>query len=58
MMTQWADPLLKAFLFPGDLVCDLSGVPKEGDHRQVLRSFINMIVWGAVSIACALWIML
>lgn len=58
MSTHWADPLLKAFLFPGDLVCDLSGVPKVGEHRQVLRSFINMMVWGAVSIASALWIML
>ena len=35
------------FLKPGDLVCDLAGVPQQSDHRQVLRSFINTIFWGA-----------
>lgn len=44
------------FLFPGDQICDLAGVPKESDHRQVLRSFINMMVWSAVSIGVALYV--
>jgi hypothetical protein len=48
--------MLSLFLFPGDLVCDRAGVPAGSDHRQVLRSFINMIVWGAVAIAAALWL--
>jgi hypothetical protein len=50
--------MLSLFLFPGNLVCDLAAIPPASDHRQILRSFINMMVWGAVSIGAALWIML
>ena len=46
------------FLLPGDLVCNAMGVPGESDHRQVLRSFINMMIWGALATAAALAIML
>ncbi|MEQ1651295.1 MAG: hypothetical protein ABL897_02285 [Hyphomicrobium sp.] len=48
--------MLRLFLLPGDLVCDFSGVPKTGDHRQVLRSFINTIFWGAVASGVAVWL--
>lgn len=54
MTARWADPLIRVFPFPGDLVCDLSGIEKECDHRQVLRSFINTIVWGAIASAIAI----
>lgn len=47
--------MLSLFLFPGDFVCDLAGVPAASDHRQVLRSFVNMMVWGAVAIGATLW---
>ena len=50
--------MLSIFMFPGDVVCDLAGIPANSDHRQILRSFINMIVWGAVAIGGALWISL
>lgn len=50
--------MLTLFLLPGDVVCDLAGLPKASDHRQVLRSFVNMMVWSAVAIAGALWILL
>ena len=40
---------MKLFLFPGDLACDLAGLPKQSDHRQVLRSFFNTIFWGATA---------
>jgi hypothetical protein len=46
--------MLTLFLLPGDLVCDAAGVPVDSDHRQVLRSFINMMFWGAAAIAVAL----
>jgi hypothetical protein len=49
---------LNLFLRPGDLVCDATGVPPESDHRQILRSFVNMLFWGAVSVALALWLLL
>ncbi len=41
-------------LLPGDLVCAAAGVSPASDHRQVLRSSVNMMVWGAVAIGAAL----
>jgi len=49
---------LNLFLLPGDLVCDITGIPPESDHRQILRSFVNMLLWGAASVAVALWVLL
>ena len=46
--------MLNVFLLPGDLVCNLAGVPEKSDHRQILRSFVNMLVWSVVAIAVAL----
>lgn len=48
--------MLSIFLLPGDFVCDLVNIPADSDHRQILRSFINMMAWGAVSIGVALWV--
>lgn len=48
--------MLSFFLLPGDLVCDWAKVPVDSEPRQVLRSFINMMVWSAVSIGIALYI--
>lgn len=50
--------MLTMFLMPGELVCNWAGVPAESEHRQILRSFINMMVWSAVSIGALLWVML
>lgn len=49
--------MTELFLLPGNLVCDFAGVPAQSDHRQVLRSFINTIVWGAVATGAAIWLM-
>lgn len=46
--------MVRLFLMPGDLICDALGLAAEGEHRQVLRSFFNMMIWGAVSIAAAI----
>lgn len=54
MTTDESNVLIKLFLYPGDLVCDLSGVAKSSDHRQVLRSFINTIIWSAIASGIAL----
>lgn len=45
---------MRLFLLPGDLVCDAFGLRGESEHRQVLRSFFNTIVWSAVGIATTL----
>lgn len=50
--------MLSLFLLPGDAVCDAAGLPPDSDHRMVLRSFVNMLFWSAVSIGAALWILL
>ena len=44
---------LRLFMLPGDLACDAFGVARQTDHAQVLRSFFNMIVWGAVAVGVA-----
>lgn len=50
--------MLSIFLLPGDLVCNWADLPADSDHRMILRSFINMIVWSGVAIGAALWIVL
>ncbi|MBL8847469.1 MAG: hypothetical protein JNN24_17025 [Hyphomicrobium zavarzinii] len=50
--------MLSIFLIPGDLVCNWAGIPASSDHRMILRSFINTMVWSGVAIAAALWISL
>jgi hypothetical protein len=50
--------MTKLFLLPGDLLCDAFGLVGESDHRQVLRSFFNMMIWGAITIAIALYVAL
>ena len=41
------------FLSPGDVVSDAVGLP-DGEHRMILRMFINTLVWGAAAAALAL----
>lgn len=50
--------MTRLFLLPGDLLCNALGLRGESDHRQILRSFFNMMIWGAVSIGVALKILL
>lgn len=50
--------MTRLFLLPGDLLCNAFGLKGESDHRQVLRSFFNMMTWGAISISVALWVAL
>tara|TARA_R110002072_G_scaffold2233_15_gene18405 strand:- start:2997 stop:3149 length:153 start_codon:yes stop_codon:yes gene_type:complete len=46
--------MIRLFLLPGDLVCNAVGFVGESDHRQILRSFANMLIWGAVGVGIAL----
>ena len=41
-------------LLHGDLLRDAFGVPPASDHRQVLRSYFNIMIWGALATAVAL----
>lgn len=49
--------MIRLFLMPGDLVCNAVGLRGESDHRQVLRSFFNMMIWGAIGLAVMLRVM-
>lgn len=49
--------LLDVFLFPGNLMLRKCGISVEEDGG-LFRSFINMCVWGAVSLALAMYILL
>ncbi|MEQ1648515.1 MAG: hypothetical protein ABL898_08020 [Hyphomicrobiaceae bacterium] len=46
--------MLTLFLLPGDLVCRAFGLEGESEHRQVLRSFANTMIWGAITVGIAL----
>jgi hypothetical protein len=46
--------MIKFFLLPGDLICNAVGLKDESPNKQVLRSFLNTMVWSAVGIGVAL----
>ena len=46
--------MIRFFLLPGNLICNAAGFVGESDHRQILRSFFNMMIWSAVGIGIAL----
>jgi len=49
---------MRFLLLPGDLACDLAGLPESSDHRMILRMFVNTLAWGTVAVAAALAITL
>ncbi|WP_287216619.1 hypothetical protein [Mesorhizobium sp.] len=48
--------LLELFLYPGTLVLQKCGISIE-DDGGLFRSFINMLVWGTVTLGVALLIL-
>ncbi len=44
----------RLFLLPGDLVCNAFGLTGDSDHRMVLRSFFNTLIWGAAGVIIVL----
>ena len=44
----------RLLLIPGDLVCDAVGIAEASDHRQILRMFLNTMIWSAVAIGVTL----
>jgi len=41
--------MARILLFPGDLVCTALGLQGESDHRQILRTYANILIWGALA---------
>jgi hypothetical protein len=46
--------MVRFFMFPGEMVSNLAGLPDNSDHRMILRMFTNTLAWGAVAVALAL----
>jgi hypothetical protein len=46
--------MTRLFLLPGDLVCSLVGLRDDSDHKQILRTFFNTLIWGAIGIVIIL----
>ena len=42
--------MTKLFLLPGALICDAVGLTEDSEHRQILRMFLNTMIWGAVGV--------
>lgn len=39
----------RILLWPGNAVCDLFRVPKNADHRMLLRLWINLIIYTKIA---------
>jgi hypothetical protein len=44
----------KLFLLPGGLLCDVVGLKEDSESRQILRMFLNTLIWGAVGVIAIL----
>jgi hypothetical protein len=42
--------MTKLFLLPGGLICDAVGLTEDSDNRQILRMFLNTLIWGAAAV--------
>ncbi|MDD9908161.1 MAG: hypothetical protein OXR62_00560 [Ahrensia sp.] len=51
--TSIPQKLAELFLWPGDAVCNLFNV-EDPDSRMLLRMFVNLSVYGKVSVLIAL----
>ena len=41
---------MKLFLLPGGLICDAVGLIEDSESRQILRMFLNTLIWGAAGV--------
>ena len=42
--------MTKLILWPGGLICDAVGLTEDSDNRQILRMFLNTLIWGAAGV--------
>ena len=42
--------MTKLILLPGDLICDAVALREDSDNRQILRMFLNTLIWGAAGV--------
>jgi hypothetical protein len=41
---------MKLFLLPGGLIYDAVGLTEDSESRQILRMFLNTLIWGAAGV--------
>lgn len=46
--------MTKLFLLPGGLICDAVGLTEDSDSRQILRMFLNTLIWGTAGVIAIL----
>ena len=46
--------MTKLFLLPGGLICDAVGPTEDSESRQILRMFLNTLIWGAAGVVTIL----
>ena len=46
---------MKLLMFPGEYVSDLAGLRASDEHRQILRMFVNTLVWSAIGVVGVLY---
>jgi len=46
--------MTKLFLLPGGRVCGAVGLTDDNANRQILRMFLNTLIWGAVGVTVIL----
>ena len=42
--------MTKLILLPGGLICDAVGLTEDSDNGQILRMFLNTLIWGAAGV--------
>ena len=42
--------MTKLILLPGGLICDAVGLTEDSDNRQILRMFLNTLIWCAAGV--------
>ena len=42
--------MTKLLLLPGGLIRDAVGLTEDSDNRQILRMFLNTLIWGAAGV--------
>lgn len=55
LMKMFFSRIGKGFLWPGDFLCDVFNV-HETDNRQVLRMFLNLVIYSKVVGLILYWI--
>lgn len=46
--------MLRYLVSPGDFAAEVSGLAADTESRQILRMFVNTLVWGAVGVIAAM----